>query len=114
MASDAVLLVAALGGELVTYRPYGQVAKSFKAIVEREPTRVAAHTGVSYPEQSVLVTFPRDATDGMTSLAKGKDKISFKRFLSDSQETEFTVAMIQDEDAGLTGSDGGMWTVVVK
>lgn len=112
--SDAVQLVAALGGELVTYLPYGAVAKQFKAIVEREPSRVSLLTGVAYPEQALLITFPKDATDGVATIAKGKDKLRVKKHLSDPTETDYTVSMIQEEDSGLTGSDGGMWTVLVK
>lgn len=112
--SDAVRLVADLGGELVTYSPYGGTAKQFKAIVEREPSQPAPFGGAIYPENSMLVTFPRHATDGVLSVAKGKDKISFKRHLSDAAATEYTVVMIQDEDAGLAAGDGGMYTVVVK
>lgn len=112
--SDAVDMVADLGGELVTYTPYGGVAKQFKALVEREPSRVAALVGVTYPEQAMLVTFPRDATDGVLTVQKGKDRLACKRALSDSQDTQYTVAMVQDEDAGLMAGDGGMFTVLVK
>jgi hypothetical protein len=114
MANDAVQLVAALGGERITYRPFNGTAKQFKAIVEREPTRVSAFSGVAYPEQAMLVTFPKDATDGMTSIGKGKDRIACKRHVSDTQETEYTVVMVQDEDMGMLAGDGGMWTVLVK
>ena len=112
--SDALELVAALGGELITYRPYNGVALQFTAIVEREPSRVSVFTGVAYPENAILVTFPKDATDGVESISKGKDTLSFKRHLSDRDVTEFTVTMIEDEDVGLVGSDLGMWTVLVK
>lgn len=112
--ADAVDLVAALGGELITYRPYGGTAKQFKAIVEREPSRVAAFTGVAYPEQAMLVTFPKDASDGVQSIGKGKDRIVCKRHVSDQQEGEYTVVMVQDEDVGMVAGDGGMWTVLVK
>lgn len=114
MSNDAVQLVASLGGELITYRPYGGTAKTFKAIIDREPSRVSAFSGVAYPEQAMLVTFPNDATDGVESIRKGMDRVSFKRHLSDAQETDYTVAMVQDEDAGLVPGDGGMWTVLVK
>lgn len=112
--SDAVDMVAALGGELITYRPSGGTVKQFKAIVEREPTRVSAFTGVTYPEQAMLVTFPKDATNGMTSIGKGKDRISLKRHVSDAVASDYTVVMVQDEDVGLVAGDVGMWTVLVK
>lgn len=107
-------MVAALGGEVVTYIPYRETAKTFKAIVDREPSQIAALAGVAYPEHAPRVTFPRDATDGVMSITKGKDRISFKRQLSDRDETTFTVGMVQDEDAGLIDGDGGMFTVLVK
>lgn len=112
--SDSVAMVAALGGELITYLPYGGTAKTFTALVEREPSRVSAFSGAAYPEHALLVTFPRDATDGVVSIAKGKDRVRFRHRLSDSDDKEFTVVTVQDEDAGLVSSDGGMFTVVVK
>lgn len=113
MASDSVNLVAQFG-ELVTYLPATGGSKTFKAVVEREPSGVAALSGVSYPENTVRVIFPNDATDGMTSIAKGRDQIRFKRNLSDSAETTYTVAVIEQQDLGIVPSDGGMWTVLVK
>lgn len=112
--SDAVAMVAALGGELVTYSPYGGTAKTFKALVERQPSEIAALAGVAYPENSLAVTFPRHATDGVMSIAKGKDRISFKRHVSDSDVSTYTVVVVQQEDVGMVAGDGGMWTVLVK
>jgi hypothetical protein len=113
--SDAVDMVAALsGGEQITYTPYGGTVKVFKAIIDREPSRVSLLTGVAYPEQALLLTFPNDAIDGVTSVAKGKDKVRFRKHLSDAMETEYTVVMVQEEDSGMVTSDDGMWTVLVK
>ena len=112
--ADSVQLVAQLGGELVTYQPWNGTPKTFKAIVERRPTQLGIVSGVAFPENSLEVFIPNDATDGVTTITKGKDKITFKRNLSDSQETEFIVAAILQEDAGLVASDAGGFTVLVK
>lgn len=112
--SDAVDMIAALGGELITYRPSGGVATQFRALIEREPSRVAALVGVTYPEQAMLITFARAASGGMLTVQKGKDRVLCKRHVSDSQETEYTVAMVQDQDSGMVSGDQGMYTVLVK
>lgn len=112
--SDAVALVAALGGELVTYTPHGGVAKTFKAIVERRPSQVGQAGGFAYAENTLELLIPIDATDGMTAIQVRKDRVRFKKNLNDAQETDFTVNKIVQEDAGLVVSDGGMFRVEVK
>ncbi len=111
--SDAVNIVAGLGGELVTYRPYGGTARTFKAIVERRPSQIAGSPAGSYPVNALEVTFPRDAVDGVMTVQVRKDQMRFKKNLSDAAETEFTVQKILEEDAGFDGS-GGMFRVLVQ
>lgn len=113
MANDAVQLVADLGGELVTYIPYGGTAKTFEAVVERQPSQVAASPAGSYPVNLLEVTFPMDATDGVLAVQPRKDRIQFKKNLGDAQATEFVVQKIIREDNGIAGS-GGMFTVQVQ
>ena len=113
MANDAVQLVAALGGELVTYQPYGGTEKTFEAMVERQPSQVAASPAGSYPVNALEVTFPMDAVDGVLTVQPRKDRIRFKKNLGDAQETEFVVQKIIREDIGIAGS-GGMFTVQVQ
>ena len=43
-----------------------------------------------------------------------KDRVRFKKSLSDTQETDFTVQMILEEDAGLFVTDGGLFRVLVQ
>ena len=113
MASDSVDLVAQFG-EPVSYLPASAAPKSFLAVVEREPSGIAALAGVTYPENTIRVIFPRDATHGVMGIVKGQDKIKFKRHLSDAQDTTYTVAVIEQQDTGIVAGDGGMWTVLVK
>lgn len=113
MANDAVQLVASLGGELVTYIPYGGTAKTFEAMVERQPSQVAGSPAGSYPVNALEVTFPMDATDGVLTVQPRKDRIRFKKNLGDAQATEFVVQKIIREDIGIAGS-GGMFTVQVQ
>lgn len=112
--SDAVDMVAALGGELVTYTPHGGVAKTFKAIVERRPSQVAQAGGFAYPANTLELLIPIDATDGMTVIQIRKDRVRFKKSLNDAQETEFSVNKIIQEDAGLIASDAGLFRVEVQ
>lgn len=110
--SDATDMVAALGGELVTYRPWNGTERQFEAIVERQPSQVAASPAGNYTVNVIEVTFPRDATEGVLTVQPRKDRIRFKKSLGDRQETEFVVNKIVREDIGIAGS-GGMFTVEV-
>jgi hypothetical protein len=112
--SDSVELVAQLGGEVITYVPYGGTAKQFKAIVERRPTQVQQTGGFSYGANTLELMIPRDATDGVTAIQERKDRVRFKKSLGDREETDFTVNKVIQEDAGLAASDGGMFRVVVQ
>lgn len=113
--SDAVSAIAALGeDELITYIQWGGVAKQFKAIVERTQPEPSVFSGVSYPENSIVVMFPRDSPNGVMTVTKGKDRIRFKRNVWDSEETEFTVVMIEEQPSWLAGGIGDLWKVVVK
>lgn len=112
--SDSVDLVAQLGGELVTYTPHGGVAKIFKAIVERRPTQVEHVGGLQYGANTLEIAFPRDAVNGVLTVQARKDRVRFKKQLSDMQETDFTVQTILEEDAGLFVTDGGLFRVMVQ
>lgn len=114
MASESVNLVAQLGGELVTYTPYGGVARQFKALIERRPTQVHGAGGFQYGANTIELQIPNDATDGVTEVQERKDRVSFKKSLKDSQVTEFTVNKLIQEDVGLIASDGGMFHVLVQ
>jgi hypothetical protein len=112
--SDSVVMVDQLGGELVTYTPYGGVARTFKAIIERRPTQVEQAGGFQYGANTIELLIPNDATDGMTAIQERKDRVRFKKSLDDMQETDFTVNKVMQEDAGLIASDGGMFRVMVQ
>ena len=111
--SDATDMIAALGGELVTYRPYGGTETTFEAIVERQPSQVASSPAGNYTVNVIEVTFPMHATEGVLTVQPRKDRIQFKKNLGDRQETEFVVSKIVREDIGIAGS-GGMFTVEVQ
>lgn len=111
--SDSVEAVAALGGEVITYLSAGGTAKQFKAIVERRPSQVAGSPAGSYPVNTLEVSFPMDAVNGVLTVLPRKDAMRFKKNVSDSQETEFSVQKIVEEDTGLAGS-GGMFRILVQ
>ena len=114
MASDSVVLVDQLGGELVTYTPFGGVARTFKALVERRPMQVESAGGVQYGANTLELSIPRDAVNGVLEIQVRKDRVRFKKNLSDAQESDFTVQKILQEDAGLVASDGGLFRVLVQ
>jgi hypothetical protein len=111
--AESTAMISDLGGELVTYIPHGGTAKPFKALVERQPSQVSSTAAGSYPVNTLEVTFPMDATDGVLTVQPRKDRIEFKKNLGDSQATEFVVQKIVREDIGIAGS-GGMFTVMVQ
>lgn len=112
--SDAVDLVAALGGELITYLPHHGTAKTFKALVERRPLQSEQAGGYPYQLSTIEVTFPRDATNGVLAVQEGKDTMRLTQHLHDTQARDYRVAKIVKEDAGLSASDGGLFTVLVE
>jgi len=114
MADDAVQLIAALGGETITYRPYNGTARTFKAIVERRPLQVEQPGGHQYRVNTIEVTFPRHATEGVLTVQEGKDVLLFRQALSDVEAREYLVTQVMREDAGLVSTDGGMFTVLAE
>jgi len=112
--SDAVDLIQQLGGERVTYLPYGGVPTSCWAIVERRPSQIQQANGTVFGVNTMQIVIPMDATDGMLQIQVRKDRVRFRKNLSDSQESDFTVNKIVQEDAGLTASDGGMFRLEVQ
>ena len=112
--SDAVDMVAAFDWDLVTYVPYGGTEKTFKALVDRDLSGVASSAAGSYGVNVLHVTFPMDATEGVLTVQPRKDRIRFKRNMSDSQDTEFVVQKIMtDSDRGFAGV-GGMFKIEVQ
>lgn len=111
--SDAVSMITDLGDKLVTYIPYGGTEKQFEAIVEWRQSQVSGSSAGSYLVNTIEVTFPMDATHGVLRVQPRKDRMRFKKNVSDSQETEFVVHQIIREDIGIAGS-GGMFTVQVQ
>lgn len=70
--------------------------------------------GLQYGANTIEISFPRDAVDGVLTVQARKDRVRFKKSLSDTQETEFTVQTILEEDAGLFVTDGGLFRVLVQ
>lgn len=115
MASDTVNLIAQLGGELVTYTPSGGVAKIIRVVVERDrPSHQVQQTnGVGYGVNTRQLLIANDADAGMTAIQEHKDTVRFKKNLSDTTDTNFTVQRVLNEDTGLDGS-GGAFLVLVQ
>lgn len=112
--SDAVDLIAAVGGEIITYVPHNGTPKQFKAIVHRQPSQVQQSQAGPYAVNQLEVLIPMDAVDGVMSVQVRKDTMQFKKNLSDSEVSLFTVQKILEEDAGLGPGTGGMFRVLVQ
>jgi hypothetical protein len=115
MAEDTVNLIAQLGGELVTYTPSGDVAREFLALVDRgrSSPQIQQTNGHGYSVNTREVLIAKHATFGMTNIQEHKDKVRFKKNLSDAAPTDFTVQQILREDDGVAGS-GGAFVVLVQ
>ena len=111
--SDAVDIVAACGGEVITYLPQGGTARTFRALVERRPTQVESAGGFQYGAKTLELCIPKDAVNGVLAVQARKDRVRFKKNLGDAQESDFSVNTILQEDEGLAGS-GGMFRVLVQ
>lgn len=107
-------LIRQLNGETVIYTPFGGVAKSFLALVERDrPSHQAQQTsGRMFGVNTRTVLIAKDEAGGMLSIQERKDKIRFKKDLSDAAPTDFTVTVILREDEGLAGSGGAFYLQV--
>jgi hypothetical protein len=114
MASDTINLIRQLGGELITYTPFGGAAKSLWAIVERDRTAIESQlvNGAMYAVSMRHILVANDPNDGITSVIEHKDRVSFKKNLSDAAETVMTVQTILKQDAGLAGDTGGFLLMV--
>lgn len=69
------------------------------AVVEREQIDTADETYGMVPQRRYELFIPRDATSGITAVAKGKDKVKLKP-TPDADYVEFIVEDILDYDAG--------------
>jgi len=110
--SDSVDMVAAMpDAELVDYMPFGEVEKQFMAIVDRKPTQVESAGGFQYGANTIVLTFPLDAVNGVLTVQVRKDRMRVKKNIADAQKTDFSVNVILKEDAA---SHGGMFTVLAQ
>ncbi len=111
--SDSVDMVAALGGETITYTPHGASPKSLVAIVVRQPLRPLDRAGDVAARGSLMnaieLYIPKDAAKGLTTVRERLDKVSLKLHVHDDAPTVFTVVRIMEEDTGLVASDGGLY-----
>ncbi|WP_447979081.1 hypothetical protein [Candidatus Nitrospira bockiana] len=110
MPSDATRMIAALGGEVIGYRPKGGAALSILGIVDRSrPEAAETQGGPKYARLQIRLTVANDATEGVTAVTVGEDLVECKADVDDEAVSIFRVTGILSQDKGLTAGDGGMW-----
>ena len=84
-------------GEIVTFRPRGQPARSFKAVVDRQQQAQANASPV------VLIEAPIDDIDGITieELDRGEDQIDIAIEAPGGQVTTRKIAAYRDAVGGM-------------
>jgi len=86
--------------ESITYTPNGESAKSIKAIIVRNPLDAGGEDGGRVLHRQCEVYIVNDATDGVTSVNKGKDTLQFPENVGGSN-VSWVVETVIDVDTGV-------------
>lgn len=92
--------------ETIQYTPYGQSAKSIKALITRGRVDAEGQAQNRYPHNRCEIHISIDDTYGVASVDKGRDKASFPERLGG---TSVDWAIID-----IVGKDDGMWHLVCQ
>lgn len=92
-------------GELVTYTPNGGSPKIIKAIVVRERLQADGPDQGRVLNRQAEIYVANHAADGVTSVDKGNDTVSFPVFVEGSDVSWKVVEIL--------GKDEGMWHLAV-
>lgn len=63
-------------GETIIYTAKGELAKSIRARVNRFPLRISDYGGREYPQDMVEIYISSDATNGISDVTPGFDKVN--------------------------------------
>ena len=91
--------------ELITYTPNGESPKVIKALVVRERLQADGPDQGRVLNRQAEVYIANHATEGVTSVDKGNDTVSFPVFVEGSAVTWKVVEVL--------GKDEGMWHLAV-
>ncbi len=113
--SATVNLIKQLGGEMITYTPYGSADLEFLACVDRDrPTHdVQVTNGQRYSANTRQVLIAKDSEYGVLVIQERLDKIRMKKNLSDADTTLFVVQTVISEDDGF-GNGNGAFIVLAQ
>lgn len=109
MGSQAYEELSVLGGELVTYIPYGKSGKTVLAVID--PIRRTDQMGnQTFLTKTYEVWIVRSATEGVASVKAQFDLIKLRIEPGDDVETSLRVTKIYpDRDRGTPGDGVGLW-----
>lgn len=92
--------------EVITYTPKGGVAKTIKAIVDRQRVSPASEDGGRTLLNDLEIQIANDATYGVTLINKGFDVVAVAE-IEGGANKNYTVADI-------LGQDPGMWHLLLR
>lgn len=109
MASQAYEQLDALGGESVTYTPYGGQGRTILALLD-PIRRTDAMGNVQILTKTYEVFIVRSAAEGIATVKAGYDTLTVKLEPSDVSVTTLRVTkVLPDRDRGTPGDGVGMW-----
>lgn len=89
--------------ESISYTPYGQSAKTIKALVTRSPVGPDNQSRSLIPKDAILIQISTDDTYGVASVTKGMDSASLPE-REGGTAVDWIVSDIKEKT-------GGMWTL---
>lgn len=92
--------------ETITYTPYGGTNKSIKALVDRKRLEPMTETSGRFLSNTAEVMIANHATYGVTSVAKGYDKVIMEKSPGGDSQTWLVIDVM--------ASDDGMWHLLVQ
>lgn len=90
-------------GELVTYQfKSGAPDRVVRAVVDRQLRRPEGEGGARFVRNRATVFIPRHATDGVTSIERGGDKLLFAMELGGDEVVCRIDEIVDQDEAGFT------------
>ena len=91
-------------GESLSYTPDGGPAATVRCVVDRKPAE--RHASRDFKSSDLVLSVPNDATDGVTTVAPGKDTVAVAPILGGSTKTYRVIEILNQ--------DPGMWEILCR
>lgn len=88
-------------GESITYTPYQDLAKTIKAIVDRNPEpKIIEHGGKPFKGNRIELFIANHSTNGVTSVKKGFDRVELP-LIEGGDNVTFRITKVLNSDPGM-------------